>query len=288
MESIAHSLLRLLLVLAAAWLVMCALLFVFQDRLLYLPNIAGRELTADPVDIGLDFEDVSFEAADGVALHGWFVPAQAAIGTIIIFHGNAGNISHRLDTLRIFNSLALNSFIFDYRGYGQSNGRPTESGIYLDAQAAWRYIVETRGIAPEQVILFGRSLGAAIAAHQASIEPPAALIVESAFTSAPELAAELYPIFPVRLLARLDYDTRRFVQDGEAPVLVVHSRDDEIVPFAHGQALLETARERGTLLQLRGDHNTGFLVSGQAYLQGLEAFIARHLPGEQHLASPDR
>ena len=276
------------MVLAAAWLVMCALLFVFQDRLLYLPNIAGRELTADPADIGLHFEDVDFESADGVALHGWFVAAEAAIGTVIIFHGNAGNISHRLDTLRIFNALGLNSFIFDYRGYGQSAGRPTEPGTYLDAEAAWRYIVETQGIAPQRVLLFGRSLGAAIAARQATIQAPAALIVESAFTSARDLAAELYPIFPVRLLARLDYGTQRFVPDSDAPLLIVHSRDDDIVPFAHGQTLLETAGERGTLLEIRGDHNTGFLVSAQTYMQGLEAFIAQHLPGPEHLASPDR
>lgn len=288
MDTIAQSLLRLALVLAGAWLVMCALLFVFQDRLLYLPNIAGRELLASPADIGLEYRDVNFDSADGVALHGWFVPADAPIGTVIIFHGNAGNISHRLDTLRIFNTLGLESFIFDYRGYGQSAGRPTEPGTYLDAEAAWRYVTETRGIAPERVLLFGRSLGAAIAARQASIATPAALIIESAFTSAPDLATQLYPIFPVRLLARLDYGTQRFLREGDAPVLVVHSRDDDIVPFSHGQALLETAGERGTLLELRGDHNTGFLVSGQTYLQGLEAFMTRHLPAAQAQASADR
>jgi len=288
MDTIAQSLLRLALVLAGTWLVMCALLFVFQDRLLYLPNIAGRELLASPADIGLAYEDVNFEAADGVALHGWFVPADGAIGTVIIFHGNAGNISHRLDTLRIFNALGLESFIFDYRGYGQSDGRPTEPGTYLDAEAAWEHVTETRGIAPERVLLFGRSLGGAIAARQATVATPAALIVESAFTSAPELAAQLYPIFPVRLLARLDYGTQRFLREGDAPVLVIHSRDDDIVPFSHGQALLETAGDRGTLLELRGDHNTGFLVSGQTYLEGLETFISRHLPQAQNRASPDR
>ena len=286
MSPLARTLLRLTLGLAAAWLAMCALLFVFQARLLYLPDLAGRELNALPTDIGLDFEDVDFQAADGVSLHGWFVPAKAALGTVIIFHGNAGNISHRLDTLRIFNTLSLNSFIFDYRGYGQSGGRPTEAGTYLDAEAAWRHIVETRGIDADAVVLFGRSLGAAIAARQASVATPAALILESAFTSAPDLAAELYPIFPVRLLARLDYGTQGFVQNSAAPVLVIHSRDDDIVPFAHGLALLETAGDRGQLLAIRGDHNSGFLRSGQTYLQGLEAFIAQHLPVRRHPAPP--
>jgi fermentation-respiration switch protein FrsA (DUF1100 family) len=274
------ALLRLAGLLAVAWLVASALMFLMQERLLYLPSIGGRALVTTPAQIGLAWDEVEFTTADGVDLHGWFIPAEDNLGTIIIHHGNAGNISHRLDTLRIFNEVGLNSFIFDYRGYGRSDGRPTEQGTYLDAEAAWEYVTQTRGIPAGEVVLFGRSLGAAIAARQATRTPPGALILESAFTSVPALAAEIYPIFPVRTLARLDYDTQDYLAqlDPRVPVLVVHSPEDEIIPYSHGEALLAAAGERGTHLQLRGDHNTGFLHSGGLYRDGLGEFIQAHLP----------
>lgn len=269
---------RLALTLAVAWLAVCLLLFLMQERLVFLPNIGGRTLVATPEALGLDYEDVTFEAADGVRLHAWFVPAEDARGTVIVFHGNAGNISHRLDTLRIFHGLGLNTLLFNYRGYGQSEGRPSEAGLGLDAAAAWEEITGRRGIPAEEVILFGRSLGGTLAAQQAAATPPAALVLESTFTSVPDLAAELYRIFPVRLLARLKFDARAALAEVQAPVLVVHSRQDEIVPFSHAEALLEAAGSRAELLEIRGDHNTGFLQSGQAYRDGLAGFILPRLP----------
>lgn len=271
---------RLLLTLAVVWLAICMLLFLMQERLVFLPNIGGRTLVATPEVLGLDYEDVRFTAADGVNLHAWFIPARDARATIIVFHGNAGNISHRLDTVRIFHELGLNTFLFDYRGYGQSEGRPTEAGLVLDAAAAWEQVTGRRGIPADEVILFGRSLGGALAAKQAAAATPAALILESTFTSVPDLAAELYPIFPVRLLARLQFDARAALADVAAPVLVIHSRGDEIVPFSHGEALLAAAGPQGELLEIRGDHNTGFLHSGRLYRDGLAAFIHPLLPGE--------
>jgi fermentation-respiration switch protein FrsA (DUF1100 family) len=251
------------------------LLYVYlaQARLLYLPDFAGDDLIATPDRLGFGFEDVSLLASDGVELHGWFVPAGEARGTVLFMHGNAGNISHRLESIERFNRLQLNVFIFDYRGYGQSKGKPTEEGTYRDARAAWRYLVDSQGIAPESIVLFGRSLGAAVAARLATETTPAALIVESGFTSVPDAAAGIYWFLPVRLLSRFQYDAREAIRKVACPVLVVHSRDDEIIPFTHGQALYESAPRPKSFLELTGGHNEAIFMSGPRYEQGLQAFL---------------
>jgi len=257
---------------AAGYGVIAGLLYLYQDQLVYFPE---RALTATPAQAGLAYEPVRFTSADGVALSGWFIPAPKARATLLFCHGNAGNISHRLESIRQFHQLGLNVFIFDYRGYGESEGVPTEAGTYRDAEAARRYLVETRGLAPEHIVYFGRSLGAAIAAWLATQHPPRALIVESAFTSVPDFGAEIYPWLPVRLLARLRYPTQEYLRSVQAPVLVVHSRDDEIVPFRHAEKLYESANSSKELLEIRGGHNDGFLVSGAQYTRSLDDFLRR-------------
>lgn len=266
-----------LITVAGAYAALLLVLYLGQESLLYLPGIPGRELVASPADIGLPHEEVWLQTADGVALHGWYLPAPAARGTLLFFHGNAGNISHRLDSLHIFHRLGLNVLIFDYRGYGQSEGRPSEEGTQQDALAAWDHLVSVRGEAPERIVLFGRSLGAALAAWLAAQERPGALILESGFISVPELAAELYWWLPARRLARLQYNTRDALAVARSPVLVVHSPQDEIIPYHHGLALYHAAHPPKTLLELRGGHNSGFLLSGGAYVQGLDAFLSAHL-----------
>lgn len=256
----------------AGYVVIAGLLYFYQDRLVYFPE---RALTATPAQAGLAYEPIRFTSADGVALSGWFIPAPAARATLLFCHGNAGNISHRLESIRQFHRLGLNVFIFDYRGYGESEGVPTEAGTYRDAEAAWRYLVETRGLAPEHIVYFGRSLGAAIAAWLATQHPPRALMVESAFTSVPDFGAEIYPWLPVRSLARLRYPTQEYLRPVQTPVLIVHSREDEIVPFRHAEKLYESANAPKELLEIRGRHNDGFLVSGTHYTRGLDAFLRR-------------
>ncbi|UCE88555.1 MAG: alpha/beta hydrolase [Pseudomonadota bacterium] len=270
-----NSLWFIVLVAIGGYVLVLLVLYLLQARLLYLPGIPGREITATPAAIGLRHEDVELLTEDGVRLHGWFVPGRDARGVVLFFHGNAGNISHRLDSLRIFHQLGYSSFIIDYRGYGLSEGRPTEQGTYRDADAAWRYLVEQRGEAPHGIVVFGRSLGAAVAAYLAGAEKPRALIVETAFTSVPDLAAELYPMFPVRPLSRFRYDTRARLAGVSCPVLIVHSADDEIIPFSHGRSLFEAAREPKQMLVIRGGHNEGFIVSGNVYLDGLASFLRR-------------
>jgi fermentation-respiration switch protein FrsA (DUF1100 family) len=261
--------------------ILCLFLFFTQAKLLYYPNIPSRKLTASPTDIGLDYESVSVTASDGTTIHGWYVAAQPEKGTLLFFHGNAGNISHRLDSIGIFHDLGLSTFIIDYRGYGQSQGTISESGTYLDAEAAWNYLTRTRKIPVRQIIVFGRSLGAAVAAHIASEYQPGALILESAFTSVPDMAARLYPIFPVRLLSRFQYDTKKMLGSVFCPVLIIHSPDDEIIPFENGLHLYESARQPRELLRIRGGHNEGFLVSGSIYTEGINNFIEANLVSTQ-------
>ncbi len=283
-KPVLSSVLSLLLAGAGGYGVLLLLLYATQSGLLFLPHVGGRELVASPADIGLAFETVRVETEDGVALHGWFVPARAARrGSLLFFHGNAGNISHRLGSLRIFHGLDLDVLIIDYRGYGQSGGEPDEAGTYRDAVAAWRHLVEARGARPERVVLFGRSLGASVAAWLAARlaeegTRPAGLILESAFTSVPDLAADLYPWLPARRLARLRYDTRASLAAVNCPVLVAHSPADEIIPYAHGRALHAAAPAPKAFLELRGGHNEGFLASGEAYVAGLRAFLDLALP----------
>jgi hypothetical protein len=258
-----------------------ALLFFFQERLVYLPSHAW---TATPADIGLPYEEIWFEAADGVKLSGWFVPlrpaqseaAEPVGGVILFFHGNGGNISHRLGSLEMFHRLGLSTFIIDYRGYGQSEGSPSEQGTYLDAEAAWRYLVEERQIPPSQIIVFGESLGGAVAAWLAQTHSPQALILLSTFTSIPDIGAQTYPFMPVRLLARIQYNTLARLPEINCPVLIIHGQEDEIVPYGHGQQLFEAANQPKEFLEIKGSHNEGVIISAVQYEIGLATFAAKY------------
>lgn len=253
------------------------LLYLFQERLIFLPGTPGRELRASPADIGLTYEDVRIATDDGEKLHGWFVPAaDEQAPTLLHFHGNAGNIGDRLDLLQLFHELGLATLIVDYRGYGQSTGRPSEQGSYRDAMAAWRHLVDARGISRARLLLHGQSLGGAVAAWLATRVEPAGLILDSTFTSVPAIAAEINPWLPARRLARIDYDTLSRIPAVDAPMLVLHSRDDEIIGFHHGQRLAEAAGS--ALVALRGGHNEAVALSRERYRAALRDFIAALAP----------
>ena len=268
---------KFLILAACLYAGITALVYFRQSSLIYYPNIAGRNLDASPQQIGLAFEDVELLTEDKVRLHGWFIPSDNARGTLLFFHGNAGNISHRLDSIAIFNRMNLDVFIFDYRGYGQSQGRVSETGTYLDAEAAWFYLVETRAIDADEIIVFGRSLGASIAAWLASRHRPAALILESSFSSVPSMAQRLYPFLPVKWLSNFSYDTRQYVSRIECPLLVAHSKDDEIISYAEGRLVFDAAPADKQFLDMRGGHNDGFIATGQVYSDRLSRFIESSL-----------
>lgn len=275
-------------VLAAAYLGLGLALFALQSSLVYYPEI-GREMQSTPRQIGLDYQDVTLVAADGVALHGWFVPSPPpSRGTVLFLHGNAGNISHRLDSLLMFHGLGYSTLIIDYRGYGNSSGKPSEPGTYQDAEAAWRDLTETRNIPAADIVLFGESLGGAVAAQLAARHRPGALVIASGFTSVPDLAAGLYPFLPVRWLARFDYDTRAYLAGVEAPVFVAHSPDDEIIPYRHGRALYEAAHAPKRFLELSGGHNEGFIFAQPVWVKALGEFLQEQVkaPATRDLKRP--
>lgn len=275
----------LVLLVVGLYAALVVVLYLLQGRLIYLPSMPSRELMATPARLGLPYEDLSLIAEDGVRLHAWYVPVPGPRGVILFAHGNAGNISHRLDSIDLFHRLGFDVLIFDYRGYGASAGRPSERGTYLDIAAAWQELTERRGVPGRRIVLFGRSLGGAVAAWLAAREQPAGLILESTFTSLPDLASEIYPFLPTRPLLRHRYPTVQHLAKVSAPVLVIHSKDDEVVPWSHGQRLATTVGAE--LLQLQGGHNDAFLRSAERYLTGLERFLKRVVaaPGA---ALPDR
>lgn len=267
----------LIAIATACYVLLGVMLYFMQERMVFLARLPGRALEVTPRHAGFEYVDVNLETSDGLSLHGWYVFAPDSRGTVLFLHGNAGNISHRLDSIAVFHELGLDTFIIDYRGYGQSEGKPSEDGTYRDAEAAWQYLVAQRGKDPERIIVFGRSIGGGVAAWLATRHKAAALIVESSFTSAVEMAAHLYPFMPVRLISRLQYPVADYVARAECPVLIVHSRDDEIIPFAMGKALYEAAPAPKAFIELAGDHNNGFLLSRDRYREELAKFIADHL-----------
>jgi fermentation-respiration switch protein FrsA (DUF1100 family) len=260
--------------LVLGYLVILGLVYVKQGSMIYYPV---REISNTPRDIGLDFEEVGLKTKDGVTISAWYIPAQHERGVVLFCHGNAGNISHRLDSIRIFHDLKLSMLVFDYRGYGRSEGSPTEEGTYLDAESAWNYLIKIKHISPEKIVLFGRSLGSAVAAEIALNHKAGALIIESGFTSIPDFGRKFFPYLPVRLIARYHYSTIDKVNKIGIPKLIIHSPQDEIIPFEHGVSLFKKASEPKEFLRIKGSHNEGFLISGRSYIEGLNGFISKYL-----------
>ncbi len=250
-------------------------MYLQQPGMIFYPS---RTLEAQPSDWGMPYEDVVLKTSDSVELHGWYIPAPGAQRTLLFLHGNGGNISHRRDSIAIFRRLGLNVFIFDYRGYGRSQGAPDEAGLYRDADAAWRYLTDTRGVAAQDIVIFGRSLGGAVAAQLATQAPAGALILESTLSSARDFAREAFPLLSRMILVRYDFNTTQRMREINSPVLVLHSPDDEIMPYALGEQVFQAAREPKRFVRLRGDHNSGFLLSQPQYEQALGDFLATLSP----------
>ncbi len=244
---------------------------LFEKRFIYFPY---PELELTPADLSLEFEEVSLATEDGVRLHGWFLPVPDASWTVLVCHGNAGNISHRLDRALLLQSKLRSSvFLFDYRGYGKSGGSPDEEGTYRDGRAAYDYLVD-RGVSSGQIVLFGESLGAAIAIEVAIRKPIAALVLESAFTSIPDMASAVYPFLPLGRLVRTRYDNLAKISSVRSPLLVLHGTRDRTVPFEQGQRLFKAASEPKRFFAISGaGHNDTFLSGGDAYWRAWQDFL---------------
>ena len=267
----------LILVVSALFLGLMLLLFVFQEKMVFFP---GKRLGDTPEAAGLHYEDVYLVTDDDIKIHGWYVPHPDAQATLLFFHGNAGNLSHRLESISIFHDIGLAVFIIDYRGYGRSEGRPTERGTYRDAMAAWNYLVGERRLRPDEIIVFGRSLGGAVAAALAAKVTPAAVILESTFTSIKDLGKHYYPYLPVSWIARIHYPVDEYIASFQCPVLVIHSNQDEVVPARLGQRLFDSAPEPKMFLPVSGDHNNGFLLSRNVYVKGIRRFLQTYLEAQ--------
>jgi len=245
----------------SAYLAVGLFLYCMQPKLLYEPL---RKITCTPAKQGLAFEEVYFKTADHLLLHGWFVPAQNAKFTVLYCHGNGGNMMYFLDTVNFLNRLGLNCFIFDYRGYGESQGSPFEKGTYLDGRAAYRWLTKKKGIEAEQIIVFGWSLGGSIAAYLATKCKCAALVIENAFTSYSDIGQKFYPYMPVKWFTRFKYPTINFIHQTTCPILVIHSKDDEIIPFEFGLELFDAASEPKRFVEVYGRHQRRYrYVPGQ-------------------------
>jgi fermentation-respiration switch protein FrsA (DUF1100 family) len=258
---------------AVAILAAAALLLRWSEpRLIYFPV---RPLEATPAAVGLPFEEAWLVAADGTRLHAWFVPPPARESPVVLFlHGNAGNVSHRLEKLALLREAGAGVLIVDYRGYGLSEGRPGEAGLYLDARAAYDHLTGTRRVPATHLVAYGESLGTAVAAHLSARAPVGGLVLESGFTSAADVARELYGWLPVARILRSRFDTLAEVSRVRAPLLILHSRGDEFFGWHHAERLLAAAPGPKRLIELRGGHNDAFYASRDTYVRALREFLA--------------
>lgn len=245
-----------------------------KNRLMFHPY--GR-LVSDPSAAGMAFEDVYFKTEDGILLNGWWVASPGGRGTVLFCHGNAGNISFLVETIEIFRGMGLNVFVFDYRGFGRSGGVPTEEGTYRDVTAAWKYLTIEKKVPSPRIILIGRSLGGPIAAWLAEHWTPGVLVLESTFTRAADVADFHYDFSPGDLLLGDAYNTVASLSRLSCPVLVIHSPEDEIVPYNLGKKLFENARGPRDFLIIHGSHNGGFIQSLDGYRSGLRRFIGAYV-----------
>jgi len=262
----------------AVYIGMSLLVLLRQSRYVYYPD---RHVDMTPDMLGMAFEDIKLKAEDGETIGAWFVPAPAEknMGLTVLFsHGNAGDIGDRVGSVKTFHDMGMSVLIYDYRGYGTSSGRPTEVGTYLDVMAAWRHLVDDRQVPKERIVLFGRSLGGSVAAWLAVREEPAALVIESAFTSAKDMASRLFPYLPIRLLCRFKYNTVAAVKDVKCPVLVAHGRQDTTIPFKHGERIYEAANQPKLFVEMIGDHNDGGMDIDKSYQQALSDFLKNARP----------
>ena len=264
----------------SVWLLVLLLVVLLFSIRLLLPWILfrpTREHFHTPEDYGLTFEDVTLATSDGVKLNGWYVPAPEARGTLLFFHGNTGNISHRLDSIEIFHDLGLSVFIVDYRGYGKSGGRRSIPGVTEDALSAWRYLTKARETSPDDIVVFGRSIGGAVAMQLMRHVTPRALILESTFSSLPEMIRVPFLVPVVRLLIGDVFNSAEVASKLKVPTLYFHSPDDDIVPYRLGRRLYEAAAGEKTFVELSGGHNEGFLESTDVYRPALDEFFTKHL-----------
>lgn len=263
------------------WILIAFLIFVvgmimtpyrLERMFVYFPT---RQVHGNPGTLGLAYEDVSLATADGVKLHGWFIPHAAADTTLLIFHGNAGNIGDRLPWIEVLHALRVHILIMDYRGYGKSEGKPFEAGLYRDAQAAYAWWARKREAKGEKLVLFGESLGGAVAVNLAAKVSPAGLILQSTFTSGWDMAKIMFPVGLLQPLLNVHFDSETAIVKIHCPKLLIHGTQDEVVPFRLGKKLFDAAPSPKSFYAVPGaGHNDLIEFAGDEYLQRVELFLS--------------
>jgi hypothetical protein len=256
------------------YLIVIIVLFLIFVR--YLENTSvfypQRRLEATPEDLGLPFEDVAITTRDHVKLHGWLIKAPSAKSTLIFFHGNAGNIGGRLGKISLFHQIGLNVLIIDYRGYGKSEGYPTEQGIYNDATAAYDYLLRRDDMQGQNIISYGASLGGAVAIDLAVQRPVSCVIADSTFSSAIDMAKMIYPFIP-SFLIKVKMDSIGKIKGVSVPILFIHSIEDQTVPFVLGKKLFDAAPAPKEFIEIIGDHNDGHVQDEKKVKNGIRMFL---------------
>jgi fermentation-respiration switch protein FrsA (DUF1100 family) len=248
----------------------------YEQQSMYYPT---HDIVRTPADAGLTFENVALTTADGETLHGWWVPSGRPDAPAVLFlHGNGGNVSHRLEKLAVFRDIGADTLIIDYRGYGRSSGTPSEQGFYRDARAAYDWLTTTRGVAPERIVAYGESLGSAVAVHLAAEVSVGGVVVESGFTSVKDIAQKRLPFLPVQWILKHRFDSLDQVHRIDAPLLILHSRQDELFEMSHPERLLAAAQPPKRLVEMQGGHNDAFLVSAATYRDALATFLTEARP----------
>ena len=253
-----RSFMSILATLFGIYLLLLGLMYIFQNSLLFMPS-SGMVQT--PESVGVEAEDFWAETDDGVRIHGWYFPNEEAEFVIVLSHGNAGNISYRIDIARTLLNTGAAVLMYDYRGYGQSEGSPSEKGLYKDIEAVIEGLKNQKGYAENRIVMYGRSLGGAVAAYGASEYNLGGLVLDSSFKNLRAMVRDVYPFVPSRL-AKYEFPTETYIQhERNYPVMVLHSPNDEIVGFHHGEFLYNLLDEPKRFVELRGGHNDNFFVS---------------------------
>ncbi len=265
---------KTLLYITLAVILLVVYIRYIESKSIFFPM---KKIEFTPDFVNLVYEDVYIKTQDNIKINGWFFPKDNAKYTILFCHGNAGNIGHRLEKIVMLLDMGVNVFIIDYRGYGNSKGKPSEKGIYLDTKAGYDYLVNTRKIQPEHIILYGESIGGAAVIDLASKTKVGALITEETFSSAVDMAKRIYPFLPSFLFS-VRFDSLTKIKKVNAPKLIIHSINDEIVPFELGKKLYDAAKEPKQFAEIIGGHNTAFLDSKEKYAASIKAFLKRGHP----------
>lgn len=252
------------------YILLLGLMYLFQDSLLFMPS---SSMLQSPESAGVEAEDFWVETEDDVRVHGWYFPNEEAEFVIVLSHGNAGNISHRIDIARTLLNSGASVLMYDYRGYGQSEGRPSENGLYKDIEAVTKGLIENKGYAENKIVMYGRSLGGAVAAYAAAEFNLGGLVLDSAFKNLRAMVRDVYPFVPSRL-AKYEFLTEEYIlADRSYPIMIMHSPNDEIVGFHHGEYLYDLAESPKEFVELSGGHNDNFFVSENLIKESWEWYL---------------